>query len=177
MQNSSYASAYIAGICCIAGCIFILALPSLQVKYFSIPLGDTLIIGSFLLFTIPLCFHLYGYVRFGTEQNSNLVTISGYWMISLFVLVVLAVMSTLFVDEFAAPETELANAAIGLLLTLLALPWLCFAIGMFTIRSAIGIFPAIIAISIIPIAAIFLWDPWPTALVIAASTYFFYSRR
>ena len=181
-SNPQFQNAFIAGLCFIATCIFILTIPAINVVAPPV-LGALVLIASLALYVTTLVAHMYGYVYIGKKYNSVLLTRSTQLIMGGLVLFGTAVIVSVFVGVAftqygldltnAKYAVQISDASIGLSLTLLFIPWLLFAYAILRMYQQLGITTIAVA-CLVPAAIAFIWHPWPVALIAAVSTYLIY---
>lgn len=183
-SNPQFQNAFIAGLCFIATCIFILTIPAIQSVTSSFTIRLLVLVVPLALYIVTLVVHMHGYIHLGRKYNSVLLTRSTQLIMGGLVLFGTTVIASVFVGvAFTQYGLDLANAkyavqisdaSVGLSLTLLFIPWLLFAYAILRMYNQLGI--TTIAVACLVPAALFIWQPWPVALVAAVSTYLIYQR-
>lgn len=172
--NEKLTRAIVAGACFIAVCIFLLTIPAVYKLVEIWLLKPIILIIVLLLYSGTLAFHLSGYIQIGLKYRSTILSSTARILAFGSLFFGAAVISAILADVFASViEIEIADVAIELVITILVIPALLFAGALLKHYKQIGILAFPVAF-FPPAAVVFMWQPWPVALLAAASVYLLY---
>ncbi len=162
----------VAGLCCIATCVFILVISAAYTLTTSFTVQLLMLVVALVLYIATLVAHIQGYVYLGKKCNSVFLIRSAQLVIGGLVFFGIAYIAWILAVLAFGEYEPLAIAVLGLSVILLLVPALLFAVAILRMYRLWGI-TTIASAALVP-AAVFIVQPWPTALVVAISTYFFY---